>query len=1178
MAGATPSAVTIFWAAIEIELEAERAAYIAGACSGDEALRARVVQLVEAHFRAGSFLDGPAPDLRATEEFLSATPRLTAPADAEEPSGVIGPYRLLERIGEGGMGEVWLAEQSEPVQRKVALKLIKAGMDSRQVIARFEAERQALALMDHPNIARVLDASSAPDGSPYFVMELVKGVPLTRFCDERRLTIRQRLELFVGVCQAVQHAHQKGIIHRDLKPSNVLVAEVDGKPVPKVIDFGVARATGPRLADSTLVTQVGSIVGTPAYMSPEQADPTQADIDTRSDVYALGVMLYELLAGSTPLDRKSLRGAPLLEVLRRIREEEPPRPSARLAAAADAETVAASRGTDPRRLRALLRGELDWVVLKALEKDRNRRYDTADGLALDLRRYLADEPVEACPPSLRYRLGKVVRRHLAGLLTAAAFVVLLVLGVVALALDDHRVRTEHRAREEEQLARERAQADTEQALRDKLAEEEARHQETGRRLEALEGWRRTACSLRISLALDEYRGNNVARAIDRLGECPEDLRGWEWHYVNRLCHCERGTVPLVHTIIFRFGAISPDGGRAAMGTGGRTVVFDARTGKELAMFPPLNARVGTGGAQVVAFSPDGKRLATGASSPTGECVILWDIDTGQELVELTGMSYKERAKGMWSMAFSADGARLAGTDKRGCLFIWDLEHGEELFRVVAHPVANAQVNSLWDTDVAFSPDGKRVVTASQAHDDVKVWDAFTGEPLLTLGQGNGFARPAFSPKGKWLAATSPVRPGRLDEGVRLWDAKTGQTQQIFRGHSRPVTCLAFSPDETKLVLGSEDTTVTVWDLRSGQLSATFRGHGAPVWAVAFSPDGKQVLSLGQDKLLKTWDVTDGVLALRTNQTAFGAALSPDGRTAAAACLDFIQLWDVRTEQNLGTLRQEGEAYMSVSFSPDGNQVIAPAVGFRCTGGVRVWDVKTGRLVRSLPDPDLKKGTPCDAAAFSPDGALIAYGSQDRVVRVCDAVTGRELLALPGHGRSVDGVVFSKDGRRLASATGWITHQKPDAFRPPDIPFDDPAAPADLKVWDLPTGKEVLSLSLPGKTRGLALSPDGRVVAASFADSTIRLYDVATGREVRVIRGHAQGIPGLAFSPDGTRLLSGGGSEGGKLWDARSGEEIMTLHRAGHRLVWAVGFSGDGHKIVVAGEDGVRIFDATPVPR
>jgi tetratricopeptide (TPR) repeat protein len=401
----------LFEAALELA-PGDRAAFLDGACEGDAVLRERLEALLHTHDQAGSFLEQPA----VTGAFPAdaGSPDVGPPAEAVG-QVLAGRYQLLEALGEGGMGTVWMAQQTEPVKRLVAVKLIKAGMDSKAVLARFEAERQALALMDHPNIAKVHDAGATPDRRPFFVMELVKGVPITRYCDEHRLTPKQRLELFMPVCQAIQHAHQKGIIHRDIKPSNVLVALYDGKPVPKVIDFGIAKATGQQLTERTLVTGLGTVVGTLEYMSPEQAGMNPLDIDTRSDIYALGVLLYELLTGSTPLEKKRLKAAAMLEVLRLIREEEPPRPSTRLSSTDELPSVAANRGLEPKKLSGLVRGELDWIVMKALDKDRSRRYETANGFAADVQRYLADEPVQACPPSAWYRCGKFARRHKMGL-------------------------------------------------------------------------------------------------------------------------------------------------------------------------------------------------------------------------------------------------------------------------------------------------------------------------------------------------------------------------------------------------------------------------------------------------------------------------------------------------------------------------------------------------------------------------------------------------------------------------------------------------------------------------------------------------------------------------------------------------------------------------------------------
>jgi serine/threonine protein kinase/tetratricopeptide (TPR) repeat protein len=392
----------VFIAALHIESAAQRRDYLDAACKGDEELRLGVEALLAAHERSGSFLEHPL-----------AGPVVTVDDPIRErPGTIIGPYKLMEQIGEGGMGLVFVAEQQRPVRRKVALKVIKPGMDTRQVVARFEAERQALALMDHPNIAKVLDGGTTDSGRPYFVMELVKGVSITEYCDQNQVSIRQRLELFVSVCQAVQHAHQKGIIHRDLKPSNVLVVSHDGTPVVKIIDFGVAKAIGQQLTDKTIYTQFSQMLGTPLYMSPEQAGQSGLDVDTRSDLYSLGVLLYELLTGTTPFDKERLRELGYDEMRRIIREEEPPKPSTRISTLGKAATaVSMQRQSEPKQLRRLIRGELDWIVMKALEKDRNRRYETANGLAMDVQRYLHDEPVLACPPSPWYRFQKFARRN-----------------------------------------------------------------------------------------------------------------------------------------------------------------------------------------------------------------------------------------------------------------------------------------------------------------------------------------------------------------------------------------------------------------------------------------------------------------------------------------------------------------------------------------------------------------------------------------------------------------------------------------------------------------------------------------------------------------------------------------------------------------------------------------------
>ena len=751
--------IEVFNLAIELPSPEERAAYLDRACAGDAALRQKVEALLRVHADADHYFGTVPKDVRRASlsglaEAAQAANDARLNAVSEKPGDRIGHYKLLEKIGEGGMGVVYMAEQEEPVRRRVALKIIKLGMDTKRVVARFEAERQALALMDHPNIAKVLDGGATESGRLYFVMELVQGVPITEFCDKNRLSAEERVKLFLPVCQAIQSAHQKGIIHRDLKPTNILVAlNPDGSGMPMVIDFGVAKATNQKLTEKTLYTNYAAMIGTPAYMSPEQAEMSGLDVDTRSDIYGLGVLLYELLTGTTPFPEQRLRSASYNEMQRIILEEEPERPSTRLSTLRGEQrsAVARNRGGSELTLGRAFPGDLDWIVMKCLEKDRVRRYETANGLARDLQRHLNNEPVVARPPSGAYRVRKFVRRNRATVTAAALVVAALVLGTFVSTWQAIRAtRFGHEA--------ERARAS------------EARQR---RRAEAGEQFaQRLLYGANMNLAQQAWEQNNFGRLRELLQETATyPARGFEWYYWQRQMHLDvntlRGHADEIHSVAF-----SPDGQRIVTGSWDRTAkVWDAASGTNLLTLKGHRDMIGS-----VDWSPDGRRIATASYDGTAK---VWDAASGMDLLTLTGHSTV-----VYVAVFSPDRRRIATGGMDATAKAWD-----------AAQAAGGSANYVWS-----------VMEAT-----VKVWDAADGKQLLTLrGHSAEVYGVAFSPDGERIVT------GSADGTAKLWDAADGKELLALKGHSTWVNSVAFSPDGRRIVTGSGDYTAKVWEAATAQ--------------------------------------------------------------------------------------------------------------------------------------------------------------------------------------------------------------------------------------------------------------------------------------------------------------------------------------------------------------------------
>jgi WD40 repeat protein/Flp pilus assembly protein TadD len=942
------------------------------------------------------------------------------------------------------------------------------------------------------------------------------------------------LELFVSICQAVQHANQKGIIHRDIKPSNVLVTKHDGAPVVKVIDFGVAKALGQQLTDKTVFTNFAQMIGTPLYMSPEQAELSGLDIDTRTDIYSLGVLLYELLTGTTPFDKERLKSAAFDEIRRMIRDEEPPKPSTRLSdlssrhppgavdgtrrvpTTSSLASIAALRKMEPRKLSQLVRGDLDWIVMKALEKDRSRRYETANGFALDIQRYLADEPVQACPPSAGYRFRKFARRNKKLLATITALGTLLVMATIGAVLAA--VQSGRLAEKEQEL----------RGAAEQRADAEAKaREELDKRLYVN----------RIALAQQELFAQNTGRAQELLDECPVRLRGWEWSLLTRF---RPGNPLTLHGSQFS-AVFSPDGRYLASRSGGKNVVIlDPATGKEIRTLRGITGSISVFG---LAFCPKAGETIL-AAGDDANVVKLWNVDTGEEIGALGGQA------GLTSVAFSPDGQRLAvGSIGIGIgAKVWDWRNRQVVFELPRLSICR----------LAYSPDGGHLAAAVYDDDqDVFIYEAATGREIRSFAKHNGSIEGvAYSPDGRRLATCGN------DATVKIWDETTGELLKTLRGHAGSVKDVAFAPEGQRLASAGFDKTVKIWDTETGQETLTLRGHTETVIRLEFSRSGHRLVSTDLDGAM-VWNADpaeeiSGAQALSVpGHSSFvqSVAFSPDGRLVASAGSDrLVKVWDVASmgsglEPRCLTLEGGTDTDTSLAFSPDSRRLAAAGWG----GNLMVWEMDTGRPLLTLPLQTVIQGDDIKSIAFSPDGRHVAsLGPGALAVR--DATTGEKLWAGAIHAGDTYGLAYSPDGRYAAASEDYSVH-----------------------IWDMETAKQLRSFWHGGKVRSVAYSPDGRRLASASFDQTIRIWDMTPGQVIRTLRGHTDRVMSVAFSPEGDRLASGGADSTVRVWDAASGQELVTFR--GHvGYVWSVAFSPDGSRLCSAGghhhSGEVKIWDLT----
>lgn len=1108
----------------------ERIGFIEQACSDDPNLRTRLLDWLEVQRASPPAGGSSAP----------STDR-SGPSDADPDleEGCLGRYQILEKLGEGGFGAVYLAEQREPVRRRVAIKILKLGMDTAQVIARFEAERQTLALMDHPHIARVLDAGRTRTGRPFFAMELVAGEPITRFCARHQLNLADRLGLFIQVCSGLQHAHHKGIIHRDIKPSNVLVAGNAESPQSKIIDFGVAKAAQPSPGDTTLATTLHHVVGTPAYISPEQILSGGKGIDTRSDLYSLGVLLYELLTGVTPFDQQALHRAGLEELCRTIREREPTKPSLRLR-----QLAADPQARDRLPPMDAVPADLDWIVLKCLHKDRNLRYATANGLAMDIGRFLQSEPILARPPSVGYRLGKwVVRNPVVATFSLLGFLGLFVAAVMGnwmvLQLTRAKTETDHANRRLSQMVHRLEWENVEE-----LATTQRRHRAMSWFAKVLrDDPGDTAAASRVlsmltlhSMALPAgpvLAHEGPVRQVrfhaqgTQLLTTSDDgtARLWEVRSGRELRRWSRPDG--IHQATF---AVS--GSRLVLESSGRFLqVLDVASDSVLLDLPvpdrDFDIRAGL-------VCKDDRTLVSVDPEPG---IRFWNLASGTQIGERIVLADAAQA-----LAISDQGKVLSVGLKNAEISIFDLETRRP---IAAHPPFASPI-----ADIHFSPDGERLFIGLRDLSSLAVWEFRTENRarMVDLPVRVRIHRMTFRPDGGQLVSWA------YGDRVRLWDATSFREVAHAEATEQAMGGVAVSRDAAVVAAYGQFGTANILDGRTLKPLLNPIEHPSPVWTIALDDHGHLAATGAQDGRARVWDIRmrrpSEVEFPPTVGSSVEAAFSPNGKLVLVTTRpDTLQVCDAQTGQPMGPpLVLPGDNETATiwrgAFSPDGRRVL----GAGRKGRLQIWDIPTGQPAVHWQIP-----RHLTVVAFSPDGRRVVAGFGNGDAWVADATTG-QLLDPPCHDTGeVTGIAMDPRGGRFAAAYA-------DGF---------------IRRWNLSDGKPIGErLSHRGTVWNVASSPDGTRLVSASADRSAQVWDADTGARIGKPMRLEREVVWACFSPGGDRVLTTGSDGSARVWNASTGDPVSTLIKHAE-AAWQGQFSPDGRIVATGSLDGIaRLWDAT----